>query len=247
MSIQYETRGRGRPFVMLHESPSDHYRAMAHVEPAFRARAGWQRIYPDLPGHGRTSGTDRILDMDDYLDVMIEFVDKVARGGRFSVGGSSFGAYLALGIARKRASKVDGVLLSVPEINHSPIEDRRDEAFGSRPMEDLLDPVPGLPVYTEDTAWLQGLPFRDVSFNLYRGTKPIRAPALFLLGRQDAPFRYQAYWKLLPDFPQATFALLDGASHALWTDRRELVRRLVQDWLDRVEVSSRTRSRAGLR
>ncbi len=247
ISIHYESRGKGRPFVMLHESPSDHYRAMAQVEPAFRGRSGWQRIYPDLPGHGRTSGAGRIRDMDDYLDVMIEFADKVTRGGRFSVGGSSFGAYLALGIARKRASKVEGVLLSVPEINHRPIEDRRDEVFGSRPMEELLNPVPGLPEYTEDTAWLQGLPFRDVSFNLYRGSESIRAPTLFLLGRQDAPFRYQACWKLLPDFPQATFALLDRASHSLWTDRRELVRGLVQDWLDRVEASARARSRAGLR
>ncbi|MGC2289224.1 MAG: alpha/beta fold hydrolase [Thermoplasmata archaeon] len=227
---------------MFHESPSDHYRAMAQVEPTFRARTGWQRIYPDLPGHGNTPGTDRVRDMDDYLDVMIEFVDKVTRRRRFALGGSSFGAYLGLGVARKRASKLDGLLLSVPEINHNPLEDRRDEAFESPPMETLLDPVLGLPGYVEDTQWLQGLPFRDVNLDLYHGL--IRAPTLFLLGRQDTPFRYRAYWRLVPDFPRATFALLDGASHALWTDRKMLVRDLVQDWLERVEATSRSRPRA---
>lgn len=234
---------------MLHESPGDHHRAMAQVEPAFEGRHGWQRIYPDLPGHGRTAGSGRIRDMDDYLDVMIEFVDEVTHRGRFVLGGSSFGSYLALGIARKRLSRLDGILLSVPEITHSPLEDRRVEAFGSPPADSLRSPAPGLPEYEEDTAWLQQLPFRDVRFDLYHGSRPIPAPALFLFGRQDAPFRSRTYWRLVPDFPRATFALLDGAGHALWTDRRELVRALVQDWLGRVEASvrSRPRRRSGTR
>src|SRR5271170_3932789 len=54
VSIFYEARGRGRPFVMLHGSPSDHGRAMVQVEPAFRSRTGWRRFYPDLPGHGKS-------------------------------------------------------------------------------------------------------------------------------------------------------------------------------------------------
>ena len=214
---------------------------MAVVEPAFKGQPGWRRVYPDLPGLGRSAGTPRIRSMDDYLEVVVEFIDRVSGGGRFAIGGSSFGAYLALGVARKRTSRLDGILLSVPEINHSPLEDRRDAAFGTPGPSMRLHPVPGLPEYVEDTPWLQSLPFRDLGLPLYQSPKPVQAPSLFLLGRQDAPFRFRKYWQLLPRFPRATFAVLDGATHALWADRPELAVALVRDWIVRVEAASRPR------
>jgi pimeloyl-ACP methyl ester carboxylesterase len=245
ISIFYESRGQGRPFVMLHGSPSDHARAMAQVEPAFRSRRGWRRVYPDLPGHGKTPGAARIHDMDDYLSVVLEFLDDVFGEERFSIGGISLGAYLALGVARKRRARVEGLLLSVPEVNFSPLEDRRDEQFRTPSIQTSLHRASDLSAYSEDTAWLSSLPFHDVSLPLYRSAKPFRAPTLFLFGRQDAPFRYQKYWKMLPDFPRATYAILDGAGHTLWDDRNELACVLVRDWLDRVEAwtSKQGRSR----
>jgi pimeloyl-ACP methyl ester carboxylesterase len=243
ISIFYEARGKGRLLLMLHGSPSDHARAMAQVEPAFRSRKGWRRIYPDLPGHSKTPGAVRIHDMDDYLEVVLEFVDEISAGGRFSIGGISLGAYLALGVARKRGTRLDGLLLSVPEVNFSPLEDRRDEAFHTPSIQTPPHLASNLPAYVEDTPWLQSLPFHDVTFPLYRGSKPIRVPTLFLFGRQDAPFRYQRYWKMLPDFPRATYAILDGAGHKLWNDRNDLASALVRDWLDRVEANAQTSSR----
>jgi pimeloyl-ACP methyl ester carboxylesterase len=243
ISIHYESRGQGRPLLILHASPSDHARAMAQVEPAFRSRKGWQRIYPDLPGHGRTPGADRIRNMDDYLGVLLEFVDDVIGERRFSLGGISFGAYLALGIARKRASRLEGLLLSVPEVNHSPLEERRDHVYRTPSIQTPRDLFPDLPEYVEDTSWLEDLPFRDVTFPLYRSSKPSPTPALFLFGRQDAPFRYRKYWQMLPSFPRATYAILDGASHTLWNDRNELVFALVRDWLDRVEAGGLRKAR----
>jgi pimeloyl-ACP methyl ester carboxylesterase len=245
VSIHYAAKGKGQPFVFLHGSPSDHNRAMVQIEPAFRGRHGWRRIYPDLPGHGRTPGSARIRSMDDFLDVLLEFVDQVSNGGPFSIGGISFGAYLALGIARKRSRRVKGLLLSAPEINHSPLEDRRDEAFKTPSIQTPAELIPQLPDYVEDTAWLQSMPFRDMKMPLYRGHGTFRAPALFLIGRQDAPFRSQKYWKMLPDFPHATFAVLDGAGHTIWNDRNDLACALVRDWLDRVsgDVHEPVRSR----
>jgi pimeloyl-ACP methyl ester carboxylesterase len=245
ISIHYDSKGRGRPFFLLHGSPSNHSRAMAQLEPGFRSRTGWRRIYPDLPGHGGTPGADRIRDMDDYLDVLLEFVDHVAGRGRFAIGGISFGAYLALGIARKRASKVDGLLLSVPEIYHSLLEERRDREHGTPSILTPRHLDPELPDYSEDTQWLEGLPFRDVTVALYRNPRPLQVPALFLFGRQDASFRYRKYWQILPNFPRATFAVLDGAGHRLWTDRNELACSLVRDLLDRIE--SRTPLKTGPR
>jgi pimeloyl-ACP methyl ester carboxylesterase len=236
ISIFYESRGKGRPFLMLHGSPSDHARAMAQVEPAFRSRRGWRRVYPDLPGHGKTPGAARIHDMDDYLGVILELVDELFGEDRFSIGGISLGAYLALGVARKRRAKVEGLLISVPEINFSPLEDRRDREFRTPSIQTPPHVFPELPEYSEDTAWLSSLPFHDVTLPLYRGSAPFSAPALFLFGRQDAPFRYRKYWQLLPNFARATYAILDGAGHTLWSDRNELACVLVRDWLGRVEA-----------
>ena len=167
-TIYYETRCRGRPFVMLHSSPSDHARAMVPVEPAFGSRTGWRRFYPDLPGHGKSPGAKRIRDMDDYLDVVLEFIDEVAAGKRFALGGISFGAYLALAVARRRTPQVLGLLWSVPEVNHSPREERRDRRFGTPSILTPRGKRPGLSEYSEDTEWLEGLPFRDLSVPLYR-------------------------------------------------------------------------------
>jgi pimeloyl-ACP methyl ester carboxylesterase len=230
---------------MLHGSPSDHARAMREVDPAFRGRRQWRRIYPDLPGHGRTPGSPTVRDMDDYLATVLQFVDVVTQRQRFCIGGISFGAYLALAVARKRRTRLDGLLLSVPEIHHGPTEDRQDEAHRTPSIQTPPDLARGLPAYREDTAWLQSLPFRDVSFDLYRGHPELRVPTLVLLGRQDAPFRSAQYWRLLPQLPRATFAILDGAGHRLWTDRRALARHLVRDWLDRVDGAGARPGRPG--
>lgn len=238
LPIHYEARGRGRPLLVLHGSPSDHVRAMTHVEPAFASRRGWRRVYPDLPGHGLTPGAPRIRDMDDYLEVLLEMVDRLFGAQGFALGGISFGAYLALGIARKRRTRIRGLMLSVPEVNHSPVEELRDRKFGTPSIQTPPQLVPHLPGYREDTGWLQGLPFRDVSFPLYRGFKPAGYPALFLFGRQDAPFRYRTYWRLLDDFPKATYAILDGAGHRLWSDRNRVACALLGDWLDRIEATA---------
>ena len=52
----YESAGEGRPIILLHGWMLDHLTVMDGLEPAFADRPGWRRIYPDLPGMGRTSG-----------------------------------------------------------------------------------------------------------------------------------------------------------------------------------------------
>ena len=232
-SIFYEEVGRGRPFVMLHGSPSDHRVVMEDLEPVFAKQRGWRRVYPDLPGHGRSPGSPQIRDMDGYLLAVLDFLDEVAPSEPVALGGVSFGAYLALGVARRRSSRLSGLLLSVPEIHHSPREDEDDRRAGvvSGPVTTAFLPRSG---YREDTRWLESLPFRDVSIDLYESSRKISVPTLILLGREDADFRTRTYWKLLPSLPQASFALLDAAGHALWRERGDLARSLVADWLERI-------------
>ena len=53
-TIYYETYGDGRPMLVLHGGYLDHRHMVSAIEPLFERREGWKRIYPDLPGHGRS-------------------------------------------------------------------------------------------------------------------------------------------------------------------------------------------------
>jgi hypothetical protein len=55
---------------------------MISSEPVFEARAGWRRLYPELPGHGKTPLPSWQQSPDDMLDVLLEFLDVVAPGER---------------------------------------------------------------------------------------------------------------------------------------------------------------------
>lgn len=114
--VYYEQQGDGRPVLFLHGWGLDHRYEAADFEPAFGRRQGWRRVYLDLPGMGQTPARDWIINQDHMLDVVLAFIDEALAGRRFSVVGTSAGAYLARGVVYHRAKELDGVLLRVPLI-----------------------------------------------------------------------------------------------------------------------------------
>jgi pimeloyl-ACP methyl ester carboxylesterase len=114
--IHYQEHGEGRPILFLHGFSMDHRVEMATYEEIFSARRGWHRIYPDLPGMGRSVANDGLRTQDDVLDALLAFVDRVLPAGRFVLAGTSLGAYLARAVAAHRRPRVAGLLLRVPGI-----------------------------------------------------------------------------------------------------------------------------------
>src|SRR5205823_13398966 len=106
LAIYYETYGSGRPMVMLPGRPSDHRVMGRFMEPVFTQREGWLRIYPDLPGTGRTPSVDRLATHDAMLEAVLAFIDKVIPGQRFVLAGLSYGGYLARGVVYHRAASI---------------------------------------------------------------------------------------------------------------------------------------------
>lgn len=51
--------GTGRPVLVLHGAGVDHREAEACFEPVLEGVSGLRRIYPDLPGMGRTIAPGR--------------------------------------------------------------------------------------------------------------------------------------------------------------------------------------------
>ncbi|HEY3312861.1 MAG TPA: alpha/beta hydrolase [Anaerolineales bacterium] len=262
IKINYEEAGNGRPLLVLHGWPADHHHVMSDMEPFFSQRNGWRRIYPDLPGFGLTRAPDWLNSQDQLLDVMIEFMDALAPGERYAVTGTSYGGYLARGFIHQRGAQIDGIFLHAPAIegDHTKRELPPKQVLHTDPAflaaikegeQGLLDIVvvqslerlatfrrDFLPAFAlADQAFLERLDQHYIySFDVDTLPSPFMAPALFLTGRQDNVCGYRDAYRLLENYPHASFAVLDRAGHALAGEQPLLFRALVNEWLDRVEA-----------
>jgi pimeloyl-ACP methyl ester carboxylesterase len=264
LAVFYETYGSGRPVVMLPGRPSDHRVMVRLMEPLFTQRDGWMRLYPDLPGTGRTPAPDRLATHDHMLDAVLAFIDTVIPGQRFVLAGLSYGGYLARGVVYRRAAAIDGVLLLVPQVKADPaqaelpprtalVENSRlvaslepDEAQGVADLVVVQNPAV-IEAVRELLAEVQLANHRlmarleaadPFSFDVDALATPFGGPTLILTGRQDHLCGYQDAWELLGNFPRATFAVLDRAGHLANIEQEVLSRALIREWLDRVEESS---------
>lgn len=259
--IYYEEYGAGRPVLMLHGWPTDHRHKVADFEPLFQNRSGWRRIYPDLPGMGRTPGAEWITHQDHMLEVVTEFMQVLAPGERFVVIGTSYGGYLARGLVHRQGDMIDGVLLLVPLIDPGPAKQNNP------PPQVLIEDPAMLAMLTPEEDYLRNAfvvqspealeSFRTVivpafaaadhdflnrvrqnmafSFPVDEVVTPFPAPALIITGRQDSVCGYRDAWSILENYPRATFAVLDRAGHGLGDEQKALFQALTSEWLDRVE------------
>lgn len=264
ITIYYEAFGEGMPIIMLHGWTVDHRIMTRVMEPLFTQGDGWKRIYPDLPGHGRTPGKDWITNQDAILAVVLEFIDRVIPRQRFVIAGASLGAYLARGVAYHRRALLDGLLLLIPVIvadgakrnvpAHvcivkdpalaSELAPEQAEWFRSfavvqsRKLADALLALSPSPDEIGDQK-LQAAIGEDpvryaLSFDVDATVEPFAAPTLIVAGRQDSIVGYRQAWDILDNYPRGTFAVLDRAGHFLELEQEELFGSLVKEWLDRV-------------
>ncbi len=259
--VYYESFGSGTPVVMIHGFSPDHRLMKGCMEPLFTRLSGWQRIYFDLPGMGRTPGSPEINSTDDMLEVVLEFIEAVIPGQRFLVTGESYGGYLARGVVARKFDLVDGMVLICPVIvaEHSqrdvppPVSILKNpellaslapgdaEAFGPLSVvqdrynwERFRDEVLcGLRL--ADEAFLQKIEQRYAfSFEVDDLPQPFSKPVVVLAGRQDSSVGYRDSLRLLEKYRRGTFAILDRAGHNLQFEQPELFEALVKEWLDRV-------------
>ena len=266
LAIYYETYGSGRPIVTLPGRPSDHRIMARFMEPLFAQRDGWLRLYPDLPGTGRTPGSDRLATHDQMLEAVLAFIDTVIPGQRFVLAGLSYGGYLARGVVSRRAASIDGLLLCAPQVKADPAQAHlppRTTIVEDPTVAAELGPVAGLVVVQSQRVaeamrnvlaevQLADHPFNDrleeaapFSFDVDRLPTPFGGPTLIITARQDHLCGYRDAWDLLDSYPRATFAVLDRAGHFVNIEQEALCQALMREWLDRVEerVIDRDRSR----
>lgn len=110
--MHFVARGTGVPVLAIHGWGTDHRLMMGCLEPLFADRAGFRRLYPDLPGMGR-SPAGAVASADDLLAALEELADAEI-GSEFLVVGQSYGGYLARALAHRRPEQVVGLALSCP-------------------------------------------------------------------------------------------------------------------------------------
>ena len=259
-TIFYEAHGAGRPIVLLPGQPSDHRLMERFVEPVFAGREGWLRLYPDLPGTGRSPGAARLATADALLGAMLAFVDRVIPGQRFVLAGLSYGGFLARGVLFHRAAQIDGMLLVVPQVKAdaatAQLPPRRavvaDPALAAElgPIADLMV-VQDAPtaaatreilaqVRAADHDYLARLEVAGgFSIDVDHPPIPFERPALIITARQDHLCGYRDAWDLLEAYPRASYAMLDRAGHLINIEQEALCHALMREWLDRVEEATR--------
>lgn len=263
------TVGGGRPVVVLHGLGCDHRLMAGCMEPVFRNRPGYRRIYVDLPGMGQSETPMECCGSDGMLELLRALLTGLTGKEHFLLVGESYGGYLARGIlTTELAAQVDGLMLLCPVIVPEP--ERRDlpaggaRCFDRAFLEELslkeraafctfavladrrtyrryeAEIAPGLRM--GNSAFLAELKRRyPFSFDVDARIHEtgFDRPTLLLTGRQDSCVGYRDLWKLLEDYPRAAFSVLDLAGHNLQIERPALFAALTGDWLDRTEGCGR--------
>ncbi len=224
----------------------------------------WKRIYFDLPGMGKTKGPEWITNSDDIVQVILKFIDTVIPNQHLLLVGESYGGYLTRAVARERPGDVEGMLLIGPLVvpddagRDLPPRSvfRRDETLRETLAPEERDLFDLFIVDQTERNWIRfrdemiaGFDAGDEEFKARIRTKieayalsydvddlPARfeKPCLIVTGRQDCLAGYRDAWRLLENYPQCTFAVLDRAGHGLQIEQDRLFNALVHEWMDRV-------------
>jgi pimeloyl-ACP methyl ester carboxylesterase len=263
--LHYECVGAGRPMLMLHGGYLDHRHMMEEMEPAFADHSGWLRLYPDLPGHGRTGVAEGMINHDHILAAVLAFVEAVLPGQHYAASGMSVGGHLVRGLVRRCPERLLGVMFNgTPFVTDYaertvpvPVALRQEAGFADaagpalgtlqflQPVHDLAiaawhqrNMAPARALLQESFALKSWEPEHYAySFDL-APPAPFPGPSLILCGRQDPVAGYRDAWPSVEDYPRASFAVLDLGGHLIAPARPELFRALVADWLERMETES---------
>ena len=255
VTVHYVEHGIGVPVVALHGAGVDHREIEAAIEAVAPAQ-GYRRIYPDLPGMGRTT-TAGLTCNDDVVTLLGDFIDRLVDGPVLLLG-HSYGAYVARGLAARRPDRVLGLALLCPVGERSRNVPEPTVVRIDADAYDELEPAQraGFDEYfvvrTRATARryrehvVPGTTLVDEAalerilggWQVDVGSDAFPAPTLIVAGRRDSTAGYVDASGLLEHYPRSTLAVIEDAGHALMHERPELFAALFVDWLDRTTMPS---------
>ncbi|HWV26912.1 MAG TPA: alpha/beta hydrolase [Aeromicrobium sp.] len=246
--VHYVEHGTGRPVLILHGAGVDHREPESCFEPMFADDSGFRRVYPDLPGMGRTAATDDIDSAEDVLGLMLQFADRVAGAERYLLVGHSAGGYFAQAMADRRPDRVAGLALICPLLSISgsvpahrvlvgsdvDLGDAQFQSYFVIHTPQMLERydrfvAPGARLVDETAMARIGEHWELRS----DGESTYDRPTLIVAGRWDSVVGYTAASSLAGRYPRATTAVVADAGHALPHEQPAVLAGLMTDWLAR--------------
>lgn len=253
--VHFIEHGSGTPVLALHGAGVDHREIAGGLEPMFGSLPGYRRLYPDLPGMGRTPAHASLNSNDDVLDLLLRFIDDTIGDEPFLIIGQSYGGYLARAVAHLRPQAAGLALIcpvgahvgSVPKhevlvssVSYAGLHRETEASFRSYFVVQTDETLNRFRQFVAPAASLVDEPGLARIFSRWElRDRPERAaryphPVLVLVGRQDATAGYADAWALARDYPHGTFAALDRVGHALLHEQPALVQAFLTEWIERV-------------
>ncbi|MET1053258.1 MAG: alpha/beta hydrolase [Mycetocola sp.] len=249
ITLHWVDHGVGAALVALHGAGTDHREMEAALE-AVIPGTGYRRIYPDLPGMGRSTA-DGLTGNDDVVAVLADFIEQLDEGPVLLVG-HSYGGYLARGLAATRPDLVAGLALICPATEKTGMVPDHTVVVEDPTAFDELAPEhrDGFAEYFVVRTPAMARRYRDAvvpaialcsdadlerifaNWTVDVGSTAFTKPTLIVAGRRDSSVGYADAVDLLERYPRATLAVLDDAGHALMHERPDVLASLVGDWLE---------------
>ncbi|HEY7048380.1 MAG TPA: alpha/beta hydrolase [Jatrophihabitantaceae bacterium] len=256
MVLATRSFGEGRPIVLLPWFGLDGAVTAMAFEPAFADRAGWRRIYLDLPGTGDSPPV--AANSDAVLDALAETVHELVGGAPCLLAGCSYGGYLAAGLVRRRSTQIAGLLLVCAGVKIRPAERNLSRLVPSSPQPGWLDGVPqrwhehfqhAVGAQTAAVARrvvdaVEGNAPTDDDFLGRLRAKGYRLsdegapyvfpePTMLVAGTQDRVAGYLDLFDALGSYSKGEYHALSDAGHYLPFEQPQRFAALVRDWLSR--------------
>jgi pimeloyl-ACP methyl ester carboxylesterase len=256
--IDYETRGDGRPVVLVHGLTLDRRLLIEACEPVFAAIPGWRRLYLDLPGHGASRGDPTYASADDLVQTLVDLVREVA-GPDAALVGHSYGGYLAQGVLRdvptlrglflacpitepdhgRRALPPQRVAVTERELEFG--DDQERETFHgevvaqTRAMRDVFHRLVHPAHVATDRAFLAAVRTRYAMSRLVTsGLTGFAGPVTIVCGRDDHWAGYEDAVRLVRAFPRCRYAVLPDCGNLAPAESPVAFAGLFADWLGRM-------------
>ena len=258
--LNYDVIGKGKPIVIIHGFGGNMAYMKACMEPVFKKCHGYQRIYIDLPGMGKSKFNIKYASSDSILDIIVSFI-KEHINQPFLVVGQSYGGYIARGVLSYFGKQVDGMMLLCPVVHpeNRNVENAcikyADEEFLSKLNADDKDAYLEYAVVINETTYqrfhqsahsalqeanqefLMTLKNHyTCSFDIDEKIKKLcyDKPVLFITAHQDICVGYKDLWNLIDDYPKASFYMVDKAGHNMQTEQPDIFEALVKQWLQNI-------------
>jgi len=108
LDINYKSGGRGKPLLFLHGWNGDSNRYVDFID--FFSEKGYQIYVPDLPGFGSSDEPSKPWNLDDYVEFVTEFVEKLNIKD-FVLLAHSFGGRVSIKLAAKKYPRIKKLIL----------------------------------------------------------------------------------------------------------------------------------------